>query len=108
MSKRHPSPSSDSEIPRLLNLGPACARWLAAIGVRTEAELREMGAVRAYRLLALRGYRPSLNLVWGIEGALRGVHWNALPPEVRERLKAELAQPWDARELLEEEEDEGA
>ena len=90
-----------SELARLRNLGPQSARWLAAAGVNTEAELRAAGAVGAYRLVALRGYRPSLNLLYAIEGALRGEHWARLPPEVRERLRAELAEPWDARELLE-------
>ncbi len=93
---------SDRSIPRLLNLGPASARMLEAVGVRTEAELRAMGAVGAFRLLTLRGYRPSMNLVWAIEGALRGIHWNALPEDVRQALSDELAAPWDARELLEE------
>lgn len=93
----------DSEIPRLLNLGPASSRWLHAIGVTTEAELREMGAVRAFRILTLRGYRPSMNLVWAIEGALRGIHWTVLPEEVRQSMRAELGAPWDARELLGEE-----
>lgn len=92
-----------SEIPRLLNLGPASSRWLHAVGVTTEAELREMGAVRAFRILTLRGYRPGMNLVWAIEGAFRGIHWTALPEEVRQALLAELAAPWNARELLDDE-----
>jgi hypothetical protein len=89
------------ELARLRNLGPQSARWLNAVGVHTEAELRALGAVDAYRLLALRGYRPSLNLVYAIEGALRGEHWARLAPEVRERLRAEVAAPWDARALME-------
>ena len=91
------------ELASLRNLGPQSARWLQAIGVNTEAELRELGAVNAYRLLVLRGYRPSMNLVYAIEGSLRGEHWARLPPEVRERLRAEVAAPWNARELLEHE-----
>lgn len=90
-----------SELTRIRNLGPQCARWLQAIGVHTEAELRELGAVNAYRLLVLRGYRPGMNLVYAIEAGLRGEHWARLAPDVRERLRAEVAAPWDARELLE-------
>jgi DNA transformation protein len=90
-----------SELTRIRNLGPQCARWLQAIGVHTEAELRELGAVNAYRLLVLRGYRPGMNLVYAIEAGLRGEHWARLAPEIRERLRAEVAAPWNARELLE-------
>ena len=89
-----------SEVGRMRNLGPASERMLNAIGIHTAAELREIGAVNAYRLLALRGYRPSLNLVWAIEAALTDTHWADLPDETKARLKAELESPWDARDLL--------
>ncbi|HEY7769970.1 TfoX/Sxy family protein [Longimicrobium sp.] len=89
------------------NLGPYCERVLNAIGVHTAAELRELGAVNAYRLLALRGHRPSLNLVWAIEAALTDVHWMDLPPETKARLKAELEAPWDAWALLAGDQEEG-
>jgi DNA transformation protein len=96
-----------SEVGRLRNLGPVSERMLNAIGVHTAAELRDLGAVNAYRLLALRGHRPSLNLVWAIEAALTDVHWMDLPPETKARLKAELEAPWDARALLEGDEEDG-
>ena len=88
------------ELARLCNLGPASARMLNAAGIRTEAELRDAGAVNAYRLLALHGFRPSLNFLWAIEGALRGINWLEIPAEERARLKEELAAPWDARAML--------
>lgn len=88
-------------IGNLRNLGPVSERMLNAVGVHTAAELRDLGAVNAYRLLALRGHRPSLNLVWAIEGALTDVHWMDLSAETKARLKAELEAPWDARGLLE-------
>jgi DNA transformation protein len=96
-----------SEVGRLRNLGPVSERMLNAVGVHTAAELRELGAVNAYRLLPLRGHRPSLNLVWAIEAALTDVHWMDLPPETKARLKAELEAPWDARALLGDDENDG-
>lgn len=93
-------PEAPSEIARMRNLGKVSAEWLAAIGVRTEAELREMGAVNAYRLLVLRGYNPTLNLVWAIEGALQGVLWTKISAETKARLRAELEAPWDARDWI--------
>jgi hypothetical protein len=89
-----------SEIAGLRNLGKVSERWLNGIGIRTEAELRGLGAVNAYRVLSLRGYRPTLNLVWAIEGALRGVVWTDLPAEVRASLEEELERPWDPTPFL--------
>lgn len=94
-------------IGNLRNLGPVSERMLNAIGVHTAAELRELGAVNAFRLLTLRGHRPSLNLVWAIEAALTDVQWMDLPPDAKARLKAELKAPWDARALLESDEEDG-
>jgi DNA transformation protein len=92
---------AEPEIAVLRNLGPVSQRWLSSIGVHTEDDLRRVGAVNVYRLLTLRGERPSLNLVWGIEASLRGVHWTRLPPEVKAELRRRLDEPWDAREVLE-------
>jgi DNA transformation protein and related proteins len=82
------------------NLGPVSMQWLAAIDVHTLDDLREVGAVNAYRLLTLRGYQVSLNLLWAMEAALRDVHWMEILPEDKERLKRELAEPWDPSALL--------
>lgn len=89
-----------SELAKLWNLGEVSARVLNAAGIHTEAELRELGSVNAYRLLILRGHKPSLNYLWAIEGALRGINWLHIPPADRERLKEEAAAPFDARGLL--------
>jgi len=75
-----------ASIDRLANLGPKSARWLSAIGVHTRRDLEQLGSVNAYRLLKEMGYNASLNLIYGIEGALRGIDWNRLPA----KLKADL------------------
>ncbi len=80
--------AATGKIAGLPNLGPASARWLAAIGVRTPRELARLGGIEAYRLLRAHGYPASLNLVYAIEGALRGVAWNRLPAALKAELKA--------------------
>lgn len=88
------------QIAALPNLGKVSERWLNGIGIYTEADLRGLGAVNAYRVLSLRGYRPTLNLVWAIEGALRGVIWTDLPADVKAALEDELERPWDPTPFL--------
>ena len=78
-------------IKRLLNIGPKSTQWLEAVGIRTEEDLEELGAVEAYRRVkaAFPG-RVSLNLLWGLQGALLDLPWNELPPEMKDRLIGEL------------------
>jgi DNA-3-methyladenine glycosylase I len=78
-------------ITQLPNLGPQSSRWLNAIGVRTRRDLEKLGSIDAYRLLKAQGYPASLNLVYAIEGALRGMEWNRLPPKLVKELKAHAA-----------------
>ena len=81
----------DQAIEGLRNLGPVSCKWLHAIGVQTRSDLVELGAVAAYKLLKALGYNATLNLVYAIEGALRGLDWNRLPAAVAARLKADAA-----------------
>ena len=75
----------------LRNLGPASTRWLNAIGVHTRRDLEKLGAVDAYAVLRAHGYNASLNLVYAIDGALRGCDWNKLPVKRKAQLKAAAA-----------------
>jgi len=76
--------------PGLKNIGPVSSRWLAAVGVRKRADLIRLGAVGAFLKVKAAGYKPSLNLLWALAGAERGLHWTRLPDEARQRLLLEL------------------
>jgi hypothetical protein len=74
---------------KLPNVGPKSAAWLRQVGIRTQAELAETGAVAAFVKIRRAGFKPSLNLLYSLEGALLGCHWQHVPPDLRDRLKAE-------------------
>ena len=87
---------SQAALAALPNLGPASARWLVAAGITTPAALRALGAVGAFRRVAMqRGGDVSLNLLYALEGALRGVRWDRLPADVRAALRAAADSPGD-------------
>lgn len=86
-----PSTRRVSKLALLANLGPTSEQWLNAIGVYTRRDLEKLGAVNAYRLLKGHGYNASLNLVYAIEGALRGLAWDRLPPALKAELKHRAA-----------------
>jgi DNA transformation protein and related proteins len=72
----------------LRNLGPASARLLRAAGIATPDELRDLGAVLAYRLVAHRHGGASVNLLYALHGALEDRHWASLTTDERDALRA--------------------
>lgn len=60
---------------QLRNIGPKSAAWLRQVGLRTEEDLRAAGSVEAFMRVKRAGFRPSLNLLYALEGALQGCHW---------------------------------
>lgn len=67
----------------LPGLGPRSASMLAGAGITTVAELRQLGAVRAYSKVKASGAHASLNLLWALEGALTGLSWQQVAKEHR-------------------------
>lgn len=81
----------------LRNLGPVAERMLLEIGVRSEDDLRALGAVAAFTRLRSTGRRVSLNALYAMDAALSGRHWLDLEEERRSELKAAAA--FDGEEL---------
>ena len=86
-------PGDSSALTDLPNLGKEAVRLLAAVGITTPDDLRRVGAVAAAR--RIRELRPAdppcRSMLAGLEGAIRGVHWHAIPKAEREGLWQEYA-----------------
>lgn len=76
----------------LLNLGPKSSAWLAAIGITTREQLAALGPIETCRRLRAAGLPVSVLLAYALEGALTHTHWNELPRETKQWLRAEFAQ----------------
>ena len=74
----------------LLNLGPTSSGWLRDVGIETYEDLERLGSVQAFLLVDASREGVSLNLLWALEGALRDVRWDLLPPEVRAELRRQV------------------
>ena len=74
----------------LKSLGPVSLAWLQEAGIRSRADLIRLGAVQAYVRIKARQSRASLNLLWALAGAERGLPSNRLGTDARERLVLEL------------------
>ena len=71
---------------KMRNIGPKSAAWLRQVGLRTEDDLRAIGALEAFMRVKRAGFKPSLNLLYALEGALLGCHWQEVPSERRSEL----------------------
>lgn len=72
--------------PKLRNIGPKSAAWLRQVGLRSLDDLAAIGAVEAYMKVRRAGFKPSLNLLYSLEGALLDCHWQEVPDARRHEL----------------------
>ncbi len=75
-----------SETAKLRNIGPKSAAWLRQVGLRTLDDLAAVGPVDAYMKVRRAGFKPSLNLLYSLEGALVDCHWQEVPEARRNEL----------------------
>ena len=73
---------------KLRNIGPKSAAWLRQVGLRTRVDLVEAGTVGAFMKVRRAGFKPSLNLLYALEGALQDCHWQEIPEARRAELVA--------------------
>lgn len=71
---------------KIRNVGPKSAAWLRQVGVRTTEDLARIGPVEAFLKVKRAGFRPSLNLLYSMAGALADCHWAELPEERKQEL----------------------
>lgn len=75
---------------KIRNVGPKSAAWLRQVGVRTTEDLERIGPVEAFLKVKRAGFRPSLNLLYSMAGALADCHWADLPEDQKQELLAAL------------------
>jgi hypothetical protein len=87
---------------KIRNVGPKSAAWLRQVGVRSHDDLVRLGPVEAFMKVKRAGFRPSLNLLYALAGAIENCHWADLPDERKSALvlaaeSAEAANPIKTR-----------
>lgn len=77
-----------TELTSMVNIGPAMARKLRAVGIGSAEELVKTGSKQAF--FQLKTLYPQVCLVhlYALEGAIRNVEFNSLSAEQRRNLKA--------------------
>lgn len=80
--------SSRLDQPKLRNIGPKSAAWLRQVGLRTREDLAAAGPIDAFMRVKRAGFKPSMNLLYSLEGALLDCHWQEVPEHRRAELVA--------------------
>lgn len=80
-----------SRIKDLPNLRLATERMLKKAGINTVEELRNTGSVNAYKAIQqTHSSHVSDELLWSLEGAIKGMHWSVVSKETRCELIKQL------------------
>jgi len=82
--------SDDRLVAELKNIGATVAGRLQEIGITTQADLKAVGPVEAFRRIRERNPGVSIPVcyyLYSLEGALRNRHWDDLPQRVKQTLR---------------------
>ena len=84
---------------KLANLGPKSEAMMHRAGIKTEEQLRALGAVRAYAMVKRISANASLNLLWALEGALTNRPWQEVAKTERLNLLLQLEELMSADDV---------
>ena len=78
-----------TDLTTLPNIGDKLADELRRAGITSAEQLVELGSVEAALRITRGGPHTGYNLLYALEGAVRGVRWHAIPKTDRARVRAE-------------------
>lgn len=86
--------SDDRPLKGLVNIGPTIATRFMEVGISTVGDLRRVGVAKAYRMV--RDNNPDRSIpvcyyLYSLQGALQGVHWDAVSEQTKRRLTKEVS-----------------
>ena len=81
-----------SNLSKQINIGKDTEAKLLQVGIASYAELVAMGAELAFIKLRIIDPGACLSLLYGLEGAIRGLPWHKLPENRKTELKDFLHQ----------------
>jgi DNA transformation protein len=67
----------------LANISFVLAEQLGRAGIKAPEQLRSMGAKAAWRALQQQGFRPSIQALLALEGAVQDCRWSELAASER-------------------------
>ena len=81
----------DAPVESIRYLGPKSKRELNALNIMTVADLVNYGVIDAFLAVRAAGHPVTLNFLWAMFAGLMNVDFHAVPRELKEAVKKELA-----------------
>jgi DNA transformation protein len=76
---------------KLQSFGPKSTVWLNSIGIYTLEDVEAIGVVEVYRRLKeAYPHKVTLNILYGLQAAVLGIPWQAITPEMKAELRAQV------------------
>jgi DNA transformation protein len=83
-------PNANTPLNGLTNIGPTIAARLEAVGIKTVGDLRRVGGPSgAFKLVKANNPGKTIPVcyyLYSLQGALDGIHWDALPKKIKQDL----------------------
>ena len=76
------------ELTTLPNIGKEMERQLKEVGIETIEQLKREGSKEAWSRIMEIDESACMNRLCGLEGAIQGIRWHDLSPEIKADLKA--------------------
>ena len=78
------------DLTKLPNIGSVLAEILGGVGITKYEDLASLGSIQVLlKIRTLIDPSACTNMLYAVEGAIRGVRWHNIPKEERQRLKSE-------------------
>ncbi len=87
---------ASKSLPELKNIGKTVASRLHELGITNEAELRKLGAAKAYKWLSDQNpdkHLPVCYYLYSLEGAIKDKHWDDFSEKEKTKLRLAAGLP---------------
>lgn len=71
----------------LPNIGPVLLEKLIDVGISTPGRLAKTGSKKAFLKIRVNDPGACLDMLYALEGAIRGIRWHELPAATKRELK---------------------
>lgn len=75
------------ELTKLPNIGKNTEEQLVKVGIETPEQLKQVGSKQAWLNILAIDPSACYNRLCGLEGAIQGIRWHDLSPDVKKELK---------------------
>ncbi|MEQ3635098.1 TfoX/Sxy family DNA transformation protein [Alcanivorax sp.] len=87
---------ANKSLPELKNIGKTVASRLHELGITNEAELRKLGAAKAYKWLSDQNpdkHLPVCYYLYSLEGAIKDKYWDDFSEKEKTKLRLAAGLP---------------